>query len=75
MTSSTPARMEPRNKIYIHLAVLAYLVRNLDPCQNWPLTLRTLMKKFPDIPGISPENDMGFPTGWVNVPLWTMKMT
>lgn len=69
------ARMEPRNKIYIHLAVLAYLVRNLDPCQNWPLAVRTLTKKFPDVPGVSPETDMGFPAGWVDMPLCTMKVT
>jgi abortive infection bacteriophage resistance protein len=65
------ARMEPRNKVYIHLAVLAYLVRSLDPRQNWPLTMRTHMKKFPRIPGISPETDMGFPPDWVDAPLWT----
>jgi abortive infection bacteriophage resistance protein len=67
------ARMQPRHKIYIHLAILAYLVRGLDPRQNWPLTLRTLMKKFPEIPGVSPETDMGFPQGWADFPLWTMK--
>jgi abortive infection bacteriophage resistance protein len=65
------ARMEPRNKIYIHLAILAYLVRSLDPRQNWPLTMRTHLKKFPIIPGLSPETDMGFPTDWVDAPLWT----
>lgn len=69
------AQLEPRNKIYIHLAVLAYLVRALDPRQNWPLALRTLIKKFPAIPGISPETDMGFPEGWSDLPLWTMKPT
>jgi hypothetical protein len=63
--------MEPRNKIYIHLAVLAYLVRNLDPRQNWPLTMRTHLKKFRTIPGLSPETDMGFPADWVDAPLWT----
>jgi abortive infection bacteriophage resistance protein len=67
------ARLEPRNKIYVHLAILAYLVRSLDPRQNWPLTLRTLVKKFPDIPGVSPETDMGFPQSWSDLPLWTMR--
>jgi len=69
------ARMEPRNKIYVHLAILGYLVRSLDPRQNWPLTLRTLIKKFPAVPGLSPEGDMGFPTEWADLPLWTMKAT
>lgn len=67
------AQMEPRHKIYVHLAVLGYLVRGLDPRQNWPLTLRTLIKKFPSVPDISPERDMGFPRGWSDLPLWTMK--
>jgi abortive infection bacteriophage resistance protein len=65
------ARMEPRNKIYIHLAILAYLVRHLDPRHNWPLSMRTLMKKFPQIPGVCPETDMGFPADWADAPLWT----
>jgi abortive infection bacteriophage resistance protein len=67
------ARMESRNKIYVHLAILAYLVRSLDPRQNWPLALRTLVRKFPNIPGVSPETDMGFPEEWVDFPLWAMK--
>ncbi|MEU8225411.1 Abi family protein [Kribbella sp. NPDC048915] len=68
-------QLEPRHKIYVHLAVLAYLVRALDPRQNWPLTLRTLVKKFPDIPSVSPVKDMGFPLEWSDLPLWTMRST
>jgi abortive infection bacteriophage resistance protein len=67
------ARMEPRDKVYVHLAVLAYLVRNIDRRQNWPLGLRTHLKKFPEVPGLSPEGDMGFPSGWADLPLWTAR--
>jgi hypothetical protein len=35
-TLAHAARMEPRNKVYIHLAVLAYLVRGLDPIRIGP---------------------------------------
>lgn len=64
------ATHEPRDKVYVLLAILAYLVRHLDPKANWPLTLRTHVRKFPDVPAISPEVDMGFPTGWADLPLW-----
>lgn len=63
-------QLDPRDKIYVHLAVMAFLVRRIDPTANWPLTLRTRMKKFPQTPGITPVTDMGFPQGWEDLPLW-----
>lgn len=60
-----------RDKVYLVLAILAYLVRQADSGSNWPLTLRTLGKKFPDLPGITIERDMGFPPGWAELPLWS----
>jgi hypothetical protein len=33
--------------------------------------MRTHLKKFPTIAGLSPETDMGFPADWVDAPLWT----
>jgi abortive infection bacteriophage resistance protein len=58
-----------RDKIYVQLACLAYLLRRIDPRSTWHLGLRTLVKKFPAIPAMSPETDMGFPTGWQEFPL------
>lgn len=59
-----------RDKIYVLLAILGYLVRNLDPKANWPLTLRTHLKKFPELDGITVHQDMGFPEDWADQPLW-----
>lgn len=67
------AQSEPRDKAYLILAILAYLVRRLDPKANWPLTLRTHLRKFPDLPGLNVHDDMGFPEGWEDLPLWTLK--
>ncbi|SEE18637.1 Abortive infection bacteriophage resistance protein [Arthrobacter alpinus] len=58
-------------KLYPSLAVLAYLVPRMDARTNWPRTLRTKIKlKFPSLIGISPEENMGFPSGWDELPLW-----
>ncbi|VBA60523.1 hypothetical protein LAUMK191_05569 [Mycobacterium attenuatum] len=61
-----------REKIYVLSACLAYLVRSIDPATTWHLDFRThVRKKFPDLPDISPESDMGFPSGWADLPLWS----
>lgn len=60
-----------RDKAYVLLAILAYLVRSLDPKSNWPLALRTHARKFPDLPGMGVHRDMGFPQAWDALPLWS----
>jgi abortive infection bacteriophage resistance protein len=52
-----------RRKIYVWLAILAYSIRSLA----------TQMGKFPTIENLTPESEMGFPTGWHDEPLWTAK--
>lgn len=64
------AACEPRDKLYVLLAILGYLVRHLDPKANWPLRLRTHVRKFPDLPSLTVQQDMGFPHGWDDLPLW-----
>ena len=64
------ASSKQRDKVYVLLAILAYLVRNIDGKSNWPLALRTQLRKFPDVPAISPQADMGFPDDWERLPLW-----
>lgn len=60
----------PTEKIYSSLAVTAYLLRSIDPTTNWHLTLRTHVRKFPLETGMSPVDNMGFPDGWEELPLW-----
>ncbi|WP_434993460.1 Abi family protein [Arthrobacter sp. Ld5] len=58
-------------KVYLPLALIAYLVVRIDPTSNWPRALRTKVKqKFPDVPGVSAASDMDFPEGWENEALW-----
>lgn len=65
---------EPRTKIYVYIAVLGYLASKIDPNQRWAeSSLRTQVRKFPTGRGLSPEQDMGFPVDWADLPLWTMK--
>lgn len=59
-----------RDKVYVHLAVMAYLVVRIDPTSNWPRSLATVVNKFPDIPYLTPEQNMGFPNGWKDLELW-----
>lgn len=75
-----PAQVEPslahlasspvRDKVYLPLAVTAYLVQHIDPAHRWPVNLRDDVKKFPAVQNVTPELDMGFPEGWLDLPLW-----
>lgn len=57
-------------KVYPTLAVMAYLVRNIAPHSRWPIRLTEEVKKFPRVPQLSPAEDMAFPDGWSQLPLW-----
>jgi len=58
-------------KIYGALAVMAYLVRNLDAQSDWSRKVRKHVgRNFPDVPDLNPEADMGFPACWAELPLW-----
>lgn len=61
----------PQDRVYQALAIAAALVRHIDPSSNWHRTLATHIKKFPQVPGQSPELAMGFPEGWASLPLWS----
>lgn len=59
-----------RDKVYVPAAILAYLTSQIDPTSTWHLDFRTLVRKFPEVPGLSAEADMGFPPDWDALPLW-----
>jgi hypothetical protein len=68
------SKLEQNGKLYGVLAVIAYLVRHLEPKQNWPMGgLRTVVRKFAAVPGLSPTTHMAFPNDCESLPLWTMK--
>jgi abortive infection bacteriophage resistance protein len=64
------ADLSVRDKTYIPLAITAHLTDQLDPATNWPSRVRTLVRKFPNLAGVSPVGDMGFPEGWESLALW-----
>jgi abortive infection bacteriophage resistance protein len=66
---ATGAAVEP--KVYGAFAVMAYLVRNIDPCSDWPRKVRErVLSKFPRVPYLASNTDMGFPSNWEAEPLW-----
>lgn len=68
------AQMDGREKVYVLLAELAYLVRQIDRTSRWPESgLRTVVRKFPSDGVLTPEVDMGFPDGWSDLDLWTLR--
>ena len=60
------------NKVYFLTAVLAYLLRHVDPDSRFASDLRTTMGKFPSVLGWTPENTRGFvEAGWTER-LWSI---
>lgn len=64
------AALEPLDKIYRHVVVTAYLVKQIDPKSRWHVHLREDIGRFPAVPYLSPEADMGFPGGWADLEIW-----
>lgn len=62
--------LEWRQKLYIHAALIAYLLRSINPSTRWPTNFKTHLNKFPVIEGLTPEKDMGFPVDWRQLDLW-----
>lgn len=67
--ASTPVR----DKVYLPLAVMAYLIQHIDPSNRWAIHLRDDVKKFPKVSSLSPVGDMGFPNDWLDLQLWAVR--
>lgn len=61
-----------RNKVYFLAAVVAYLLHRVDRESRFASDFRTVMKKFPEVLGMTPENTMGFIAGWQAEALWSV---
>ncbi|MGK0721931.1 Abi family protein [Leucobacter sp. W1478] len=60
-----------RQKIYLLIALTAHLVTSVNPSSTWAWsTLRTQVKKFGNISGMTLENTLGFPAEWEALSLW-----
>lgn len=62
----------PPSKIYVRIALLTYMLSTHHSGHQFKDQMRQLVSKFPDVPNISPETDMGFPEGWINMPFWQL---
>ncbi len=58
------------SNLYGTLAVVAYLVRNVNPESPWPTRAKTEFDSFGEVFGMTLENAMGFPSGWQIENLW-----
>ncbi len=59
-----PAQMQ--NRLYLALSAIMYLLRAFIPNTSFHLKLKNLFESYPAIP----LHYMGFPTEWLNEPLW-----
>jgi abortive infection bacteriophage resistance protein len=57
-------------KIYYVAAIIAYLIRQIDPQSTWSLRFRTQVRKLGNVGGMTIENTMGFPEHWETLALW-----
>ncbi|EPR75355.1 hypothetical protein ADILRU_2311 [Leifsonia rubra CMS 76R] len=58
--------------VYNALAVMAYLLRSIDPDSGWPGRVVDLIQSFPDSVHLTTES-MGVPPTWLKLELWARK--
>lgn len=56
--------------VYNALAVMAYLLRSIDPDSGWPARVLELIEAFPDSVHLTLES-LGVTTGWEMLELWS----
>lgn len=56
--------------VYNALAVMAYLLRSIDPDSGWPARVLELIQAFPDSVHLTTES-LGLTTGWATLELWS----
>lgn len=61
-----------QNRLYYLAAILAYLHKQMNAKSRFASEFTTTMKKFPPVPGLSPEKDMGFVREWRSEHLWAL---
>jgi abortive infection bacteriophage resistance protein len=59
------------NRVYPLAALTAHFAICVSPATNWPRKFKEVMKSFPAPLGMTPELQMGFPTKWLEQPMWS----
>lgn len=60
----------PRNKSYIYLSILKYLLDRINPKNTLSKRLQDLFEKYPSV---DIHKGMSFPENWLEQPLWQQK--
>lgn len=63
------AQPDQRERIYVHLVYLAYMVQHVRPESSWTQRVTRLIDVFPSAPKVG-ITDMGFPADWRRQELW-----
>ena len=78
MLPSDESTQDPGKKLYSVVAVLTHMLRSNERALQWPRSLTTHIKKFPnrefpgsDLPALSVVASCGFPKEWRALDLWT----
>lgn len=60
----------PNDKIYGRLVLLLFALRKITNSNPWTQEAHNLINKFPAVPILTPEADMGFPDDWHTKDFW-----
>lgn len=68
------------SKLYPLVSLLSYMLLSHSSGSKWYNTFKTQVKKlekinFPDAAKQTPEDNMGFPTNWIALPIWNGSLT
>lgn len=58
------------HRLYLLAAILGHLLIQTNPKTDWPRQLVSVIKKFPQVHGMTPQNTMGFTDAWETNDLW-----
>lgn len=62
-----------KSRIYSVIAIVQYLLKNINPNSSWDDRLKELCKTFPRVEGIISLANAGFPESWQDLDLWNCK--
>jgi abortive infection bacteriophage resistance protein len=54
------------SRIFVVLTIVQYLLNIADPAHEWDADVVALLDRYPDVP----IDQMGFPEGWQELPMW-----
>ena len=62
--------LSANGKVYTMLAIIQFLLRQINPETSWAERLKDHVRTFPEVAGVISIRQAGFPDGWQDLPLW-----